>query len=76
MKIIKSNKLNNIFPIIFIFSLIGGIFIFVFFLLSDSSGKSFHKKDEAETEQKEGFNSYDIYKVLRTKMEIEIPFTY
>lgn len=74
--IIKSEKLNNIFPVIFIFSLIGGIFIFVFFLLSDSSGKSFHKKDEAETEQKEGFNSYDIYKVLRTKMEIEIPFTY
>lgn len=74
--IIKSEKLNNIFPVIFIFSLIGGIFIFVFFLLSDSSGKSFHKKDETETEQKEGFNSYDIYKVLRAKMEIEIPFTY
>ena len=76
MKIIKSNKLNNIFPVIFIFFLIGGIFIFVFFLLSDGSGKGFHKKEEAETEQKESFNSYDIYKVLRTKMEIEIPFTY
>lgn len=76
MKIIKSNKLNNIFPVIFIFFLIAGISVLAFFLLSDSSDKSFHKKDEAETEQKEGFNSYDIYKVLRAKMETEIPFTY
>lgn len=74
--IIKSNKLNNIFLVIFIFSFIAGISVLAFFLLSDGSGKGFHKKEEAETEQKESFNSYDIYKVLRTKMEIEIPFTY
>ena len=76
MKIIKSNKLNNIFPVIFIFSLIGGIFIFVFFLLSDNSSWSFYKKDKTKTESKESFDSYDIYKVLRAKMETEIPFTY
>lgn len=74
--IIKSNKLNNIFLVIFIFSLIGVMSFIAFFLLSDSSSWSFYKKDETKTEQKEGFNSYDIYKVLRTKMEIEIPFTY
>lgn len=74
--IIKSNKLNNIFLIIFIFSLIGVMSFIAFFLLSDSSSWSFYKKDETKMEQKEGFNSYDIYKVLRTKMEIEIPFTY
>lgn len=74
--IIKSKKLNNILPVIFIFSFIVGISVLAFFLLSDSSGKSFHKKDEAETESKESFNSYDIYKVLRAKMETEIPFTY
>lgn len=74
--IIKSNKLNNIFLVIFIFSLIGVMSFIAFFLLSDSSSLSFYKKDETKTEQKEGFNSYDIYKVLRTKMEIEIPFTY
>jgi hypothetical protein len=74
--IIKSNKLNNIFLVIFIFSLIGVMSFIAFFLLSDSSSWSFYKKDETKMEQKEGFNSYDIYKVLRTKMEIEIPFTY
>ena len=74
--ILKSNKLNNIFLVIFIFSLIGGIFVFAFFLLSDSSGESFHEKDEAKTEHKESFNNYDVYKVLRAKMETEIPFTY
>lgn len=74
--IIKSNKLNNIFLVIFIFSLIGVMSFIAFFLLSDSFGGSFHEKDEAKTEQKESFNNYDIYKVLRAKMEIEIPFTY
>lgn len=74
--IIKSEKLNNIFPVIFIFSFIVGISALAFFLLSDSFGGSFHEKDEAKTEQKESFNNYDIYKVLRAKMEIEIPFTY
>lgn len=74
--IIKSEKLNNIFLVIFIFSFIVGISALAFFLLSDSFGGSFHEKDEAKTEQKESFNNYDIYKVLRAKMEIEIPFTY
>ena len=74
--IIKSEKLNNIFLVIFIFSFIVGISALAFFLLPDSFGGSFHEKDEAKTEQKESFSSYDIYKVLRTKMEIEIPFTY
>ena len=74
--IIKSNKLNNIFLVIFIFSFIAGISVLAFFLLSVSTTISFSGKDEVETEQKESFSSYDIYKVLRTKMEIEIPFTY
>lgn len=74
--IIKSEKLNNIFLVIFIFSFIVGISALAFFLLSDSFGGSFHEKDEAKTEQKESFNNYDIYKVLRAKMEIEIPFAY
>lgn len=74
--IIKSNKLNNIFLVIFIFSFIAGISVLAFFLLSVGTTISFSRKDEVETEQKESFSSYDIYKVLRTKMEIEIPFTY
>lgn len=74
--ILKLNKLNNIFNIIFLLSFIVGIFVLAFFLFSDSFGWSFYKKDETETEQKESFSSYDIYKVLRAKMEIEIPFTY
>lgn len=74
--IIKSNKLNNIFLVIFIFSLIGVMSFIAFFLLSDSSSWSFYKKDETKMEQKESFSSYDIYKVLKAKMEIEIPFTY
>lgn len=72
----KSNKLNNIFLVIFIFSFIAGISVLAFFLLSVGTTISFSRKDEVETEQKESFSSYDIYKVLRTKMEIEIPFTY
>lgn len=76
MKIIKSKKLNNIFLVIFIFSFIAGISVLAFFLLSVGTTISFSGKDEVETEQKESFSSYDIYKVLRTKMEIEIPFTY
>lgn len=74
--IIKSKKLNNIFLVIFIFSFIVGISVLAFFLLSVGTTISFSGKDEVETEQKESFSSYDIYKVLRTKMEIEIPFTY
>ena len=74
--IIKSKKLNNIFLVIFIFSFIAGISVLAFFLLSVGTTISFSGKDEVETEQKESFSSYDIYKVLRTKMEIEIPFTY
>ena len=74
--IIKSKKLNNIFLVIFIFSFIVGISVLAFFLLSDSFSGSFHEKDEAKTENKESFNSYDVYKVLKAKMEIEIPFTY
>lgn len=74
--IIKSEKLNNIFLVIFIFSFIAGISVFAFFLLSVGTVTSFSGKDEIETEQKESFNSYDIYKVLRAKMEIEIPFVY
>lgn len=74
--IIKSKKLNNIFLVIFIFSFIAGISVLAFFLLSVGTTISFSGKDEVETEQKESFNSYDIYEVLRTKMEIEIPFTY
>ena len=65
--IIKSNKLNNIFLVIFIFSLIGVMSFIAFFLLSDSSSLSFYKKDETKTEQKESFNSYDIYKVFKGK---------
>lgn len=74
--IIKSKKLNNIFLVIFIFSFLAGISVLAFFLLSVGTTISFSGKDEVETEQKESFSSYDIYKVLRTKMEIEIPFTY
>ena len=74
--IIKSKKLNNIFLVIFIFSFIAGISVLAFFLLSVGTTISFSGKDEVETEQKESFNNYDIYKVLRAKMEIEIPFTY
>lgn len=74
--IFKLNKLNNIFNVIFLLSFIGGIFVLAFFLFSDSFSWSFHKKDETKTEQKESFSNYDIYKVLRAKMEIEIPFTY
>lgn len=57
-------------------SFIGVISVIAFFLFSDSFSWSFHKKDETKTEQKESFSSYDIYKVLKAKMEIEIPFTY
>lgn len=74
--IIKSEKLNNIFLVIFLLSFIGVISVIAFFLLSDSFSWSFHKKDETKTEQKESFSSYDIYKVLKAKMEIEIPFAY
>lgn len=74
--IIKSNKLNNIFLVIFIFSFIAGISVLAFFLLSVGTTISFSEKDKVKTEQKESFSSYDIYKVLKAKMEIEIPFTY
>lgn len=74
--ILKLNKLNNIFNIIFLLSFIVGIFVLAFFLFSDSFGWSFYKKDETKTEQKESFSNYDIYKVLRAKMKIKIPFTY
>jgi hypothetical protein len=74
--IIKSKKLNNIFLVIFIFSFIVGISVLAFFLLSAGADISFPEKDKVKTEQKESFSNYDIYKVLRAKMEIEIPFTY
>ena len=56
--IIKSEKLNNIFLVIFIFSFIVGISALAFFLLSDSFGGSFHEKDEAKTEIEIPFTYY------------------